>query len=117
MISTCAPMICISCRHKKFPRRSVCSNGLDVLQRGALDLGEIADLRLREFDVVDRLRRDLGDECGDLAVAQAKSRRRPFVEPLAELSRRRVTTFGDICDDSLDRNADPRVGFFLLASE
>ena len=35
---------------------------LDILQRGALDLGEIADLGLREFDVGDRLRRDLGDE-------------------------------------------------------
>ena len=72
---------------------------LDIAQRGALDLGEIADLGLREFDVVDRLRRDLGDECGDLVVRQAKARRRPFVEALAELAHRRVAALGDIGDD------------------
>ena len=117
MISTCAPMICISCRHKKFPRRSVCSNGLDVLQRGALDLGEIAVLRLREFGVVDRLRRDLGDEPGDLALGRAKARRRPFIEALAELAYCRIAAFGDIGDDRLNRAPDFGVGFFLSAGE
>ena len=39
---------------------------LDILQRGALDFGEAADLSLGELDVVDGLRRDLGDEVFDL---------------------------------------------------
>ena len=90
---------------------------LDILQRGALDLGEIADLRLREFDVVDRLRRDLGDECRDLVLGQAKARRRPFVEALAKFAHRRVAALGDIGDDGLDRAPDFGVGFFLLSGE
>src|SRR5437016_7162898 len=53
---------------------------LDITQRGALDLGKISDLRLGEFDVVDRLRRDLDDECRDLVFREAKASWRPFVK-------------------------------------
>jgi hypothetical protein len=90
---------------------------LDILQRGALDLGEVADLRLGEFDVVDRLRRDLGNECGDLILGEAKARWRPFVEALAELAHRRIAALGDIGDDRLDRAANLGVGLFVLAGE
>ena len=61
---------------------------LDIAHRFALDLGEIADLRLREADVVERLRRDLRDHRGDLGIGQAEARRRPFVEALAEFAHR-----------------------------
>ena len=75
---------------------------LDIAHRGALDLGEIADLRLREFDIVDRLRRDLGDQCRNLVLGEAEARRRPFVEPLRQVAHRRVAPFGDIGDDGFD---------------
>ncbi len=55
---------------------------LDVLHGLTLDLGKVADLLLREFDVVDRLRRHLCDECADLVTRQPEPRGRPFVEAL-----------------------------------
>src|ERR687894_167734 len=39
---------------------------LDITHRFALDLGKVADLRLREADVVESLRRDLLDHCGNV---------------------------------------------------
>src|SRR3546814_16373375 len=43
---------------------------LDVADRGALDLGEVADLRLRELDVLQRLARKLVEAVLLLPVAQ-----------------------------------------------
>jgi hypothetical protein len=90
---------------------------LDIFQRGALDLREMADLRLCEFDVVDRLRRDLGDEPDDLVLREFEARRRPFIEALAELAYCRIAAFGDIGDDRLNGAPDFGVGFFLSAGE
>ena len=59
---------------------------LDIPHRFALDFGEVADLRLREVDVVDGLRRHFRDHRGDVRVGQAEARRRPFVEALAKLA-------------------------------
>jgi len=87
------------------------------LHRRPLDLGEIADLRLGEFDVVDRLRGDLGDKRVDLAFGEAKAWRRPFVKALAEFAHRHVTALGDIGNYPLDGAADLGVGLFLLAAE
>ena len=88
---------------------------LDIAHRRPLDLGEMPDLRLREFDVVDRLRRDFGDQCRNLVLGEAEARRRPFVEPLRHFTHRRIAPSGDIGNDALDRAADPGVGRFLLA--
>ena len=52
----------------------------DVLQRVLLDLREIADLRLREPDVVDLARRHRCDAGLDLRRAQLEGRRVPVVE-------------------------------------
>src|SRR5579884_993289 len=90
---------------------------LDILQRGALDLGEVADLRLGEADVVERLRRDPGDEVADLRLRQAEARRRPLVEALAELAHRRVAARAHIGDDRFDRGAGFGVGLVLGAGE
>lgn len=90
---------------------------LDIAQRGALDLGEMADLSLGEFDVLDGLRRDLGDEIADRGIAEAEARRRPFVETLRQFAYRPIAALGDIGDDRLDRGADLGVGFFLLAGQ
>ena len=90
---------------------------LDIPERSPLDLGKIADLPLREFDVVDRLRRHLGDERGDFVVGEAEARRRPFVEAFAEFAHRRIAALGDIGDDAFDRGASLGVGLFLLAGE
>jgi hypothetical protein len=90
---------------------------LDIVHRAPLDLGEIADLRLREFDVLDRLRRDFVEECGNLVLGEAEARRRPFVEPLRHFAHRRVAPFGDIRDDALDDAADLGVGLFVLAGQ
>src|SRR3546814_3080657 len=43
---------------------------LDVADRGALDLGAVADLRLRELDVLQRLARKLVEAVLLLPVAQ-----------------------------------------------
>ena len=72
---------------------------------------------MREFNVVDGLRRDLGDECGGLAFREAKAWRRPFVKPLAELAHRCIAALGDIGDDGLNRAPDLGIGFFLLAGQ
>ncbi len=90
---------------------------LDIAHRGALDLGEIADLLLREADVVERLRRDLRDHRGDVGLGQAEARRRPFVEALAEIAHGAVAAGADIGDDRLDRGANLRVGLFLLTGQ
>ena len=88
---------------------------LDILQRGALDLGKIADLGLREFDVGDRLRRNFGDQRPDLVIRQPKARRRPFVEPFREFAHRAIAARPHIGDDRFDRAADLGIGLFLPA--
>jgi len=90
---------------------------LDIFQRGALDLREIADLRLREFDIADGLWRHLGDEPDDLVLREFEARRRPLIKALAELAYCRIAAFGDIGDDRLNRAPDFGVGFFLSAGE
>ena len=50
---------------------------LDILDRAALDLREIADLRLGEPDVVNGLRRDAGDQFGDVGIRQPEAVGRP----------------------------------------
>src|ERR1044071_7668773 len=78
---------------------------LDIAHRFALDFGEVADLRLREADVVERLRRDFLHYRGDVAVGQAESRRRPVAKALAEVADGAVAARPDIGDDRLDRLA------------
>src|SRR5262245_20275906 len=77
----------------------------------------MADLLLREFDVVDRLRCNLGDERRDLVRGQAKARRRPFVKAIYGLAHCGIAALSNIDDDGLDRAPDLRVGLFLLAGE
>ena len=91
---------------------------LDILHRGALDLGEVADLRLREFDVVDRLRRDLGDQAADLVRRTGESSAATICRSARDSSRTAASPrVRDIGDDGLDRAAGLGVGFFLLAGE
>ena len=86
----------------------------DIFHRLPLDLGKVADLVLREFDVVDRLRRHLGDEGADLVNAEPEACRRPFVEALRELAHCHIAALLHIGDDRLHRAAHLRVGFLLL---
>ena len=90
---------------------------LDILHRGALDFRKVADLLLREFGVVDRLRRDLRDQTADLVIREAKARRRPFVEALRQIAHRRIAARLHVGDDRLDRAPGLRVCFFLLPGE
>jgi hypothetical protein len=77
----------------------------------------MADLLLREFDVLDRLRRDHGDERLDLARAEAKAWRRPFVKTFRQFAHCLIAAPGDIGNNGLDRAADLSVGLFLLAGQ
>jgi hypothetical protein len=77
----------------------------------------MAALLLREFDVFDRLRCDLGDEGLDLVDAEAKAWRRPFVETLRQFAHCLIAALGDIRNNGLDRAADLSVGLFLLAGQ
>ena len=91
---------------------------LDILERGALDLGEIADLRLREFDVVDGLRRQPWRRGRGF---RRRDRRKLGGDHLSnfsdKLAYRRVAASGDIGDDAFDRAADFGVGLVLLAGQ
>src|SRR3546814_19467961 len=53
---------------------------LDVADRGALDLGEVADLRLRELDVLQRLARKLVESVLLLPIAKPQIVAVPPVE-------------------------------------
>ena len=90
---------------------------LDILHRITLDLREVADLRLREFDVGDRLCRHSGEERADLLRRQAKARGRPFVEALGKFADRLVAALPDIGEDRFDRRLDLGVRLFLLARQ
>src|SRR3546814_6848055 len=63
---------------------------LDVADRGALDLGEVADLRLRELDVLQRLARKLVEAVLLLPVAQPIIVAVPPVEAHRQLPHRRI---------------------------
>src|SRR3546814_6924605 len=63
---------------------------LDVADRGALDLGEVADLRLRELDVLQRLARKLVEAVLLLPVAQPIIVVVPPVEAHRQLPHRRI---------------------------
>jgi hypothetical protein len=71
----------------------------------ALDLREVADLRLRKADVLQRLRGQAGDAGVDLGLAEAQALRRPLVEPGAVLAHRRVATALDVGEDAFDGGA------------
>jgi hypothetical protein len=90
---------------------------LDILQRGALDLGEITDLRLSKFDIVNGLRRNFGNERLDLSGAQTKARRRPFVEAFRQRAHCSIAALCDIGEDGLHYAADLGVRFFLRTGE
>jgi hypothetical protein len=89
----------------------------DIAHRGALKLGKMADLRLCEFDVLDRFGRHFGNQRLNLTGTQPKARRRPFVETLAEFAHCCIAAFRDVGDDRLDRAADLCVGLFLLSGQ
>src|SRR3546814_19459462 len=63
---------------------------LDVADRGALDLGEVADLRLRELDVLQRLARKLVEAVLLLPVAQPIIVAVPPVAAHRQLPHRRI---------------------------
>jgi hypothetical protein len=87
---------------------------LDVAQRRLLVLRELADLRLREPDVGDGLRRNLGEDGVDLTLAELL--RRPFVEFFRVLADGGVAALPHVVEDVLDSLAHlavELVGHFL----
>ncbi len=84
---------------------------LDVFQSGALNFRKAADLRLGEFDVLDRLGRDCLDQTRDLVIAEAESRWRPFVEFFRQGADSHIPLSGDIGKDRFDGRAHPGVFF------
>ena len=73
-----------------------------VAQRVALDLREIADLLLREFDVFDDLLGKLAHAVLDFALAQAEVFRRPVVEFPRQVAHGCVAALLDVGEDVLD---------------
>ena len=90
----------------------------DVLQRVLLDLREIADLRLRELDVVDLARRHGLDAGLDLRRAQLEGGRVPVVELARVLAHRLVAALLDVGQDGLHGLAHlGDVGGILLGAD
>ena len=87
---------------------------LDVAQCCALHLGETADLRLGELDVLDHLRRQAVDQRLDFRRGQPEILRLPLVEFHRQLAHRRVAASHDVIEDRLDRLAHLAVGLELL---
>ncbi len=79
---------------------------LEVVERRLLLLGEIADLRLGEADVVEVALADFRDGALDFLLAQPEILRRPLVEFLRQLPDRLVAALLDGGQDRLDRFAD-----------
>ena len=79
---------------------------LDVPHRRALVLGEVAHLRLRELDVVDVARRELGQAAADLGVGEAVVVAVPAVELDRQLAHGLVAAGLDVGEHRLDRGAD-----------
>ena len=82
---------------------------LDVLQRRALMLGEIAHLLLRELDVVDRPVGELRQAIPDLRVGEAVILAVPAVELDRHLAHGGVAARGDVGENAFDDRADPGV--------
>src|SRR5262249_55043976 len=74
----------------------------DILQRGALDLREVADLRLRELDVADRLLGQGADRGVDLLRTHTEAFRRPLVEAHRVLTHCGLAARGDVTEDAFD---------------
>jgi hypothetical protein len=82
--------------------------GLEVRERGALQLGEPADVALGSPDVVKRLLGHRSHGSRDLLVGEAEGRRGPAVEALGVLADGRVAARADIGDDARDDVLDGR---------
>ncbi len=82
---------------------------LDVLERRALLLGEVPDLRLGELDVLDRPAGKLGEAVPDLLVRQPVVGAVPAVELDREIAHRRVAARLDVGERLLDDRAGLRV--------
>ena len=79
---------------------------LDVLHRIALDLREVAHLRLCELDVFQILSGQLVDAALNLVGREPVRVAVPAVELDAELAHRRIAARRDVGQDALDRIAD-----------
>ena len=74
----------------------------NVLQRGALMLGEIAYLRLCELDVVEGRLRHFRHNAIEFRLRQLEARRRPFVELLRQFPHRVVPALLDVSEYGFD---------------
>ena len=86
----------------------------DIDQGGPLRLGEAADLRLGEFNVVDDLPRQAVHQGRNFIRAQPERFRLPFVEPGGQFAHRRVAALRNIVEYRFHRSADLAVGRLLL---
>jgi len=77
---------------------------LDVADRRALVLGEVADLRLGELDVAEGLGGNAGEDRLDFALAQLL--RRPLVEFLGVFAHRGVAALLHVGEDAFDGLTD-----------
>ncbi|MCY1308908.1 hypothetical protein D9M70_589510 [compost metagenome] len=81
----------------------------DVVHRVLLHLGEAADLRLGEADIVEGLLRQAGNAGVDLLLGEAEAFRRPLVELPGVLAHRRIAALFDIREDAFDGGAHLRL--------
>ncbi len=84
-----------------------------VLKRGALLQREVADLLLREFDVVDHLHGQRAQAFGNIALGEAEGCGRPLVELFRILAQSRFAAGGDIRKDAFDSFANLRAALGL----
>ena len=73
----------------------------DIPERGFLDLGKLADIRLREFDVVYRLPRQTHDAGVYFIVSQSKALGRPLIEFLGQLTYSVIAPRSNVVQDIL----------------
>ena len=83
---------------------------LDVAQRVALGLREVAHLGLGEPDIRDRVLGDLRDDGGDVVVAQPEGGRGPLVEFLRKLAHGRVAARRHVGEYAFDGLLDLAIG-------
>ena len=83
---------------------------LDIGHRGALRLGEAADLFLRVFDVGEVRGADPAHRVFDVLLGQAEGRRIVLVELHRQFAHRRIAARVDIGQRRLNCGADPGVG-------
>ncbi len=79
---------------------SVCTS--ISLERRPLRQGEVADLRLGELNVRERLRRQGAHTVLDLVARKPEGRRRPLVELLGVLAHGLLAVSTDVAEDPLD---------------